>query len=180
MKNILVITGSPRNGGNSDLMADAFSEGAISRGHQVTKFAAAKKNIAACTACNQCWSKGRACVIDDDFSALAILIEAADVIVFASPLYWFTFSAQIKLAMDRLYAFDSANMPEPLKVKECVLLTCAADADVFDGIIKSYEYIAEYMKWVDRGVLTVSKVMEKGDILKTDALSQAKLLGEKI
>ena len=96
MKNILVLTGSPRKGGNSDLMADAFIKGAIAKGHQVIKFETAKKVIGGCKACDKCWSLGTACVFRDDFAELEPLIEKADVIVLATPLYWFNMSAQIK------------------------------------------------------------------------------------
>lgn len=180
MKNILVLTGSPRRGGNSDLMADAFIEGAVAQGHTVTKYEIASKTIGGCKACDKCWSNGDACVFRDDFAELEPLVEAADVLVLVSPLYWFTMSAQIKAAIDRLYAYCVPACPRTLKIKETVMLTCAADAEEFDGIISTYRYIANYMKWKDAGILAVPNVSDKGDILKTDALSKAKILGEKI
>lgn len=180
MKNILVITGSPRMEGNSDLMADAFIKGAKAKGHKVTKFETAGKSIAGCRACDKCWSQGNACVFRDDFSELEPLVETADVLVLVSPLYWFSMSAQIKAAIDRLYAYDAPNCLRPLNIKESILLTCAAGSEVFDGIISTYKYIVNYLKWKDAGILAVPNVQEKGDILKTDALLQAELLGEKI
>jgi multimeric flavodoxin WrbA len=87
-------------------MAEAFMKGALSKGHQVTKFRAAAKAISGCKACNTCWSKDRACSFRDGFTELEPLLEKADVTVFASPLYWFGMSSQIKAAIDRMYAYD--------------------------------------------------------------------------
>jgi multimeric flavodoxin WrbA len=85
-KNILIITGSPRKNGNSDMMADAFIKGALAAGHKTIKFEAAFKKISGCTACDKCWSTGSACVINDDFAGLEPLLEEADMIVLAFPL----------------------------------------------------------------------------------------------
>ncbi len=180
MKNILVLTGSPRKKGNSDLMADAFIKGANTQGHKITKFDTAGKTIGGCRACDKCWSKGNACIFRDDFSELEPLVEAADVLVLVSPLYWFSMSSQIKAAIDRLYAYDAPNCQRPLKIKESILLTCAADSEVFEGIIQTYNHIVDYLKWKNAGILAVPNVNKKGDILKTDALLQAELLGRKI
>ncbi len=90
-KEILILTGSPRHGGNSDLLAAAFQKGAEAAGHSVTQFATASKKFYPCLACDTCWYQGRPCSIKDDFNGLANLLEAADLIVFATPLYWFTF-----------------------------------------------------------------------------------------
>ncbi|WP_206617498.1 flavodoxin family protein [Geovibrio thiophilus] len=177
MKNVLVMTGSPRKGGNSDLMADAFIEGVKSAGHSVVKFETAFKNIKGCRACNSCFSKGKACVFDDDFNELAPHLEKADVLVFAAPLYCFSFPAQLKAAIDKFYSFYITE--HPLAVKECCLLTCGADEgeEVFEGMVKMYEHLAAYSGWVDRGKLLVAGVAEKGDVKNTDSLGKAKELG---
>jgi len=182
VKNILVITGSPRKNGNSDLMADAFIKGAQSKGHQVAKFRAAAKTISGCRACNTCWSKGHACTFRDGFTELEPLLEKADAIVFASPLYWFSFSSQIKAAIDRMYAYDKENRKVSLSIKEGVLLICGAceGNEIFEGVIASYKGILNYMKWQDAGILAVPKVSDKGDILKTDAMQKAELLGQSL
>lgn len=179
-KNILVLTGSPRKGGNSDLMADAFIKGAVSIGHEVVKFETATKSINGCKACNTCFSKGVACSFKDDFNELAPLLEKADAIVFVTPLYWYSFPTQIKAAIDKLYAFIIGE--KSLKIKESLLLVCGEvkDEKVFDGIVKSYELIANDRKWIDRGKLIVSGVNNKGDIYKTDALEKAEKFGRSI
>lgn len=180
-KNILILTGSPRKNGNSEILADAFAKGLETAGHTVNKYRAGKKKIGGCTACNKCYSKnGQACVFNDDFNELAPLLENADVLVLATPLYWFTFPAQIKAAIDKLYALLVGK--RNLKIKECVLLVCAETDDMkdFDGIVRSYELIYNYMKWENLGMLLIPNVNNVGDILQTDALEKAEKLGESI
>ena len=144
-KSILVLTGSSRRGGNSDKMADAFIAGAVEAGHAAVKFEATSAEIKGCRACGACFSKGRPCVFEDDFNeGLAPLLEKADALVFATPLYWFSFPAQLKAAMDKLYAFLVGK--RPLKIRECALLVCGVAHDLreYEGIVRSYETIAEY------------------------------------
>lgn len=181
-KNILVLTASPRKNGNSERMADAFIKGALSNGHKVTKFETSNKEIHGCKACETCWSKGKPCSFQDDFDELAPLLEEADAIVFSTPLYWFSFPAQVKAAIDKMYAYVSKSCNRPLKIKESLLLVCGADEDMkmFDGIIASYREIVHYMNWKEKGVLAVPKVNEKGDIEATDALIKAEEYGRSL
>lgn len=179
-KNILVLTGSPRKGGNSDQLADAFINGARQAGHKVTKYTTANKNIKGCLDCKTCFSKGVACSIPDDFNELAPLVEQADMIVFATPLYWFSFPAQLKAAIDKLFSFMIGQ--KPLKIKGAALLVCAGDKNesVFDGIVASYGLIAGHMGWQDIGKILVPGLLAKDDILKTDSLKSAEELGKSI
>ncbi len=179
-KNVLVLTGSTRRKGNSDALADAFIKGALSNGHEVTKFDTAGKRIAGCKACKTCWSKGKPCSYDDDFEEFVPLLEAADAIVFSTPLYWFSFPAQIKAVIDRFYPYIKEAGKHRLKIKECLLLVCAGDEDmrVFDGIIATYREMAHYMNWEDKGILAVPGVIDKGEIKATDALVKAEEYGK--
>ena len=181
-KNILVLTGSPRRGGNSDLMADAFIKGAEAAGHNVTKFETAFKKLAGCRACDTCWSRDTACSIQDDFTKLAELYETSDVLVISTPLYWSTFPAQIKAGIDRMYAYYSAECKRPLKIKECALMVCAQAEGMkdFDGIIKTYEIMIDFLGWKGLDIIAVPNVNAKGDIRNTDALAKAEALGSSI
>lgn len=176
-KNILVLTGSPRKNGNSDLLAAAFIKGLETNGHTVSKFEAGKKKILGCIACRKCYSRGQACVFDDGFNELAPLMENADMLVLATPLYWFAFPAQIKAAFDKLYALIVGE--RNIKIKESVMLVCAETDDMtdFEGIVRTYELTNRYMKWESRGMMLVPNVNNAGDILQTDALQQAEELG---
>lgn len=179
-KKILVMTGSPRKGGNSDMLADAFIKGAGSAGHETTKFECAHKNMKPCVACDACYSKSGACVFNDDFNELAPLLEQSDMVVFATPLYWFTFSAQLKAGVDKMYALLTGGREST--VRESMLLACgeSEDRSDFEGLIKSYQSIARYLNWEDKGILTVPAVSKKGDILKTDFLEEAERMGREI
>ena len=179
-KNILVLTGSPRIGGNSDKLAEAFISGAKQVGHTTVKYVTAQKNIEGCIDCKTCFSKGDACSFPDDFNELAPLVEQADMIVLATPLYWFTFTAQMKLAIDKFISFLIGG--KTLKIKECALLVCGGDPDpsCFEGIVASYKSIARHMKWQDAGTIIAPGVYGKDDIATTDALARAETLGKNI
>lgn len=177
MKRILVITGSPRRRGNSELLAQSFAQGARAAGHHVDIFDAGHKKIQGCRACNKCYSKGPACVFNDDFNEMAPLAESADMLVFAAPLYWFGFPAQIKAAIDKLYALYVGK--RDVKISEAILLTCGETSDMkdFDGIVRNYELIVDYLGWKDRGRMLVPNVNAVGDIVNTPALREAEKLG---
>lgn len=180
MKNIVLLTGSARRDGNTDLLASAFIEGAKEAGHSVFRFDAAEKNIDDCKGCDCCFSNGQACVYDDDFRELAPRLEEADLLVFATPLYWFTFSTSIKAAMDKMYAFIVGQ--RPMAVKQCVLLVCGEDKkrSAFDGIVASYKTMLAYKGWQDAGQIVVTNVLHKGEIENTNALDEARQLGRRL
>ena len=93
-KKIVVITGSPRKNGNSFAMTEAFIKAAEDKGHTVTRFDAAMKQVGGCHACETCFKTGKACSFDDDFNSIAPVILEADAVVFATPVYWYSIPAQ--------------------------------------------------------------------------------------
>ena len=107
--NIVVLSGSPRKGGNTAIMVEAFKEGAESAGHAVEVVDVAAMKIAPCRACKYCFSHGGDCAIPDDMAEVRERLKRADMLVFASPIYWFDISAQLKLAIDRMYAFGGCG-----------------------------------------------------------------------
>lgn len=181
-KQILVITGSPRKEGNSALMAQTLVDGAQAAGHQVRVFHAAEKQMGGCRACNGCWSGETACVFQDGFTELEPLLEAADVVVYASPLYWFGLSAQIKLCIDRLYAYMSDKARRKLKITRCALLMSGGDTGerVFRGAVETYRNIADYLGWEDAGIVLAEGVSEAGAVKDTNALARAEALGRSL
>ena len=103
---IFVIQGSPHKEGSSNILAKQFQAGAEKAGHEVSVFDAAHAKIAPCIACEYCHAKGGGvCCQQDDMEALKQMILSSDMLVLATPLYFFNMSAQMKLAVDRLYAF---------------------------------------------------------------------------
>lgn len=181
-KYVLVLTGSPRRNGNSETLADAFIKGARGKGHEVVKFDTAANIMMGCRACDACWSKGEACAFKDAFTDLAPHLPKADVLVLASPLYWFSFSGQIKSAIDKFYAFMGPASPVKLKLKEAVLLMCAEDhrPEAFSGAVGSYKEMCNFLELTDRGVITVTGVGKVGDIAGNAALKEAEELGAAI
>ena len=181
-KNILILTGSPRKKGNSALLAEAFAKGAGEAGHEVAVFESARDTVKGCIACDTCWSKGKPCSFDDGFDKLGPMLEQADTLVLCGPLYWFTFSAQIKAALDKFYAYMKPQCPRKLKIREIALLMCAEDTDMnaFNGPVATYNSVIGYLGWEDKGMLLVPGVNAKGDILHTDALGRAETMGREI
>ena len=182
-KNILVVTGSPRKGGNSDALAEAFIKGAQEAGHTVSRFDAGRRHVGACKACDTCWSKGTPCSFDDDFNTeFAPLLEQAEVIVLSMPLYFYGFPAQIKAPLDRMYAYSVPQKHRDIAVKESALLICGGDTTEpsFGGAVECYRQMANYCGWQDRGALVAPGVSAKGDIAKTDYLQQAEAMGRSI
>jgi multimeric flavodoxin WrbA len=182
-KEILVLTGSPRRKGNSDQLADAFIRGAATKGHRVHKFEAAFKNIHGCRGCNMCWSTGTdPCVVKDDFYELVPLLETCGLAVFVSPLYFWGFTAQLKAAWDRFYAYGKAEGKERFAVKESILLLTLGDTEdaTYRHAAGTYKDIAEYLGWKDRGIIAAKGVNGKTDILRHEALRQAEILGQSI
>ncbi len=100
-KKVLILSGSPRKGGNSDLLCDQFMKGALETGNQVEKIRVSEKKIDYCKACYYCSSHGGECVIKDDMAEIVQKIIDADVIVLASPVYFYSIAAQLKTLIDR-------------------------------------------------------------------------------
>ncbi len=180
-KKILVLTGSPRRGGNSDLLADALIRGAQASGHTAVKFEAGIKKIGGCTACDRCWEDGHACIEKDDFHELEPLLESCDVMVFCAPVYWMGFPAQMKAAIDKLYAYGGKGGLRPLAVKESALLLCGGDptAPEYDYVSQGYQMIIEYLGWKDKGIVWQGGANETGSIAPA-ALQKAESLGKSL
>lgn len=182
-KNILVLTGSPRKHGNSDLMADAFIRGAQSAGYTVTKYEAAFTKISGCRACDTCWKKGVPCSFNDAFNEkFAPLLEQADTLVFCMPLYVYGFPASIQATIEKTYSYLVPQSPAKMKIEETALLLCGGDDNLesFGGAIETYKQISKNYGWKDKGMVVARGVMEKGAITDTDYLKQAEALGKSV
>ena len=178
-KKIVVITGSPRKNGNSFAMTDAFIQAAEERGHTVTRFDAAMKNVGGCHACETCFKTGKAWSFDDDFNTITSDILEADAVVFAMPVYWYSIPAQIKGVIDRLFSFVVGG--KDIAGKECAMIVCCEEDDmsVMDGVRVPLERSAALLKWHMAGEVLVPGVLNVGDIEKTDGCAQAAALADK-
>ena len=174
---VLVITGSPRKNGNSATLADHFIKGAKEAGHEVVRFDAAFKKVHPCIACNSCGMNGP-CVFKDDFEFVRKHIVEADCVAFATPMYYFGISAQLKTVIDRFYAINgSIHVP-----KKAVLLMTYANTAASEAVpIKShYEALLNYLGWTDAGQVIAPGVWPVGAIRHTDFPEQAYRLGKSI
>jgi len=175
---ILVVTGSPRKKGNTNLLADAFIEGAKTAGNQVFRFNAGEANINGCLACQFCFVNEGVCKQDDDMQQAYKYLHECDVLVLASPIYFFTVSAQIKAFIDRMFC----GIGKPFAVKATVLLTVQEDKDiaVADNAVNTYKSIIDYTGWENLGVISVPNVEGVGAIAGNPKLEDARKLGESI
>ena len=174
---ILVLTGSPRKNGNSATLADRFIKGATEAGHTVERFDAAFKKVHPCIACNSCGMNGP-CVFKDDFEFVRRHIVEADCVVFATPMYYFGISAQLKAVIDRFYAINgSIHVP-----KKAVLLMTYANTAASEAVpIKShYGVLLKYLGWTDAGQVIAPGVWPVGAINDTKYPELAYELGKKI
>ncbi|MBQ9407325.1 MAG: flavodoxin family protein [Desulfovibrio sp.] len=175
--NILVLTGSPRKNGNSATLAAWFTKGAEEAGHSVRRFDAAFKDVHPCTACNSCGMDGP-CVFQDDFQFVREHIIAAEGVVFATPLYYFGFSSQLKAVIDRFYAINGKIH----RAKKAVLLMTYADnaARKEQPLVTHYEMLLEYLGWTDAGRVIAPGVWPAGAINSTSYPQQAYTLGKSL
>lgn len=181
-KKILIIKGSPRRLSNSNQLADAFGKGAEDKGHKVFYFDATKEYIDSCKACDLCWSKGQPCAFKNaNYERLTPLVEEADIVVFSTPLYWGSFSAQLKSLIDRLYAYTVPQTLVSLEGKKSVLLAVGASEEAyFNGLIQQFKDINYYLDWQAITTLIAPNTHKADQIHETNSLSKAFELGKTI
>lgn len=179
MKKVLILNSSPRAKGNTELLARALGEGAGQAGHEVHMLDLRQMKIAPCLGCYQCLAKkGTPCIQKDDMQQVYDLMGPADVVVFASPLYWWHLNAQMKTMLDRVFAFSATGFAT--KDKEVMLLIAAEDSAPENfALIEQYYKTAlvKNLNWTDRGMLLASGVNQVGDIAGTHWLEDARKLG---
>lgn len=178
MSKILVVHGSPRANGNSQALADAFAEGAREAGNEVMMIDVGRRKIAGCLACEYCFTHEGACVQQDDMQELYPLLRDCDTIVYAIPMYYYTWPAQIKAFMDRMFC----GIAKPFGIERAALLVCFEDKDpsTADGLVQSYRIAVNYCKWENLGEVLVHNVYEKGAIVGNPGLDEARKLGASI
>lgn len=177
-KNVLILSTSLRKGGNSDTLADEFARGAREAGNQVEKISLCDKTIGFCTGCLTCQNTRR-CVIHDDGDAIAQTMLTADVIVFATPIYYYGLSGQMKTMLDRA----NPLFPADYRFRDIYLLTAAAEEDphTADGAVTGLQ------GWIDcfeqarlAGTVFAGGVTSAGEIQGHPALKQAYEMGKHI
>lgn len=172
---IIVLNGSPRKNGNTEIMVQTFADTA-KKNHHVEILNIASMNIRGCLGCKYCWAHQGECVQKDDMQNVIEKLKDADMVVFASPIYWFDITAQLKTVIDRLYANGSVGFHFN---KTALLLDAGAD-HVFDAAIAQYKAMTSYLKWEDLGIITVPNMEEKGSMKTAPALTKIIELAESL
>lgn len=166
MKKVLIISTSLRKGSNSDFLAEQFLRGAQDAGHQVEKPSLAGKTIGFCTGCLVC-QQTLQCVIQDDAVAIAQKVKEADVLVFATPIYYYEMSGQMKTLLDRL----NPLFPSDYRFREVYLLATAADEEesAMDGAVQGLQgWISCFPKAQLAGVLRGTGMNDAGEAQALD------------
>ena len=195
---ILIISGSPRKGGNTELLAEAFAKGA-SKHHQVEIVSVRDYKVNPCLGCNACFKtngqsseshpssleddrvvtdEGEAngiCAQKDDMALIYEKMNQADMLVIASPVYFYGISAQLKVVIDRFHN----PIRDTFHIKKMALLLVGAATlpELFDAILTEYTLCLKFFNIEDAGKVLVRGVKDKGDIKNTDALNEAYRLG---
>ncbi|MGD0573080.1 MAG: flavodoxin family protein [Sedimentisphaerales bacterium] len=182
MKKILAVVGSPRKGGNTDLLVQKLAEGAVSKGAQVDTILLADLNIRECDGCHVCW-KGKSCCTRDDMLGLYQKISESDAIVFGTPVYWFGPTAIMKAFIDRFVYFNCPENRVKIKGKAAATIIPFEDDDLETArpLVELFGKSFEYLEMRLVGSVIAGGVGKKGDILKKpDRLNEAYELGKRL
>lgn len=176
-KRVLVLSASPRKAGNSDLLCDQFALGAVESGNQVEKVFLGDKRINYCTGCYACFGKGK-CVQQDDMAEVLEKMVESDVIVMATPVYFYTMDAQMKTLIDR-------TVPRYTEIsdKEFYFIVAAADSrlQAMERTIEGFRGFTSCLSGAnERGIVYGVGAWNVGDIRKTAAMAQAYEMGKQV
>lgn len=175
MSKIVILVGSMRKGGNTDLLAQAFTEGA-GKNNDVEIVSVADYKVNPCIGCNSCFTrKEHKCFQNDDMGVIYEKLRTADIVVIASPVYFYGISAELKAVIDRLHT----PMRNEFQIKKLALLLVGAASlpNLFDAIKLQYQLVLDFFHLEDAGMVLVRGVKDKGDIEGNEALKEAYELG---
>ena len=175
MSNIIIFVGSMRNNGNTARLAQSFAEGAA-KNNNVEIISVADYDVNPCIGCNSCFTrKGNKCFQNDDMVQIYEKLQNADIVVIASPVYFYGISAQLKAIVDRLHT----PMRNTFHIKRLgLLLVGAAELpNLFDPIVMQYQMVLDFFKLESIGTVLVRGVKDISDIENSPALKEAYELG---
>ncbi len=177
-KRVLILSASPRKGGNSDTLCNQLMEGAQQAGHQVEKIFLKEKKINYCTGCGACYNRGNGCSQKDDMENMLNKMIDADVIVMATPVYFYTMNGQMKTFIDR-----TCSRYTEINNKEFYFIVTAADDDKalmtrtieeFRGFLYCLEGATE------KGIIYGTGAWQIGDIKNKPVMEEAYKIGVNI
>ncbi len=176
--NIVILSGSPRNEGNTELLAQAFTQGAAQR-HNIETISVRNNKVNPCIGCNHCFNnEEHHCCQKDDMEKIYAKLKDADMLVIATPVYFYGISAQLKTIIDRLHN----PIRDTFHIKKAALLAVGAASlpELFDAILAEYHLCLNFFNIEDAGTILVRGAKEKGDIRSTTALQEARSLAENL
>lgn len=173
LKKIVILNGAGKRNGNTASLIKAFTEGAEKVGNDVKEFYLQAMNIRGCMDCQGCARKPKGdkqpCVQKDDMQQIYDAYLDCDIVVFATPVYWFTISGQLKTTVDRLYAIQRNQGGDACKKDTVFIMTSGAPAEMNPQPIAWYQVFEQQMGWKNLGM-----------VLGTGKENEAKALGESI
>ena len=178
MSNIIILVGRMRKNGNTARLAQSFADGAV-QNNNVEIVYVADYNVNPCIGCNSCFVReGNKCFQDDDMVKIYEKLRNADIVVIASPVYFYGISAQLKAIVDRLHI----PMRNTFHINKLGLLLVGAVQlpNLFDPILMQYQMVLDFFKLESIGTVLVRGVNDIGDIDGNSALKEAYDMGVSI
>ena len=174
MKNILIISSSPRKKGNSQILCEQFKKGAEAKGHQVEIVRIMEQNIGFCRACDGCMRNGGTCVLKDDMAEILEMFQKADVLVLATPVYFFGISAQMKTFIDRTYPIW-----QHLGKKEVYyIISAGLGEDIIERSLGDLDGFVEHLEeYKIAGKIYAANVMDAGLVRNQSVFKKAYDMG---
>ncbi len=174
-KKVLILSSSPRKGGNSDLLCDQFLRGAMEAGHVAEKIFLKEKKINYCTGCGTCIDRAKSCPQKDDMSEVLDKMVMADIIVMATPVYFYTMAGQMKTLIDR-----TCPRYTEISNKKFYFIVSAADNDT-DAMERTIEGFRGFTYCLDgaeeKGIVYGTGAWNKGEIIGKEAMNAAYQFG---
>lgn len=173
---IVILNGSPHKKGNTKTMAEEFARGAHDAGHEVEIVELGGKKIAGCLGCYHCFKNPGVCVQHDDMAEVLEKLDVADVCVFASPIYWFDITAQLKTVIDRMFARGATGF----NFSKCALLLNSGSDGVYTAALAQYKDTCAYLKWESLGELSIPGMDAEHHMADSPLLPKAYELGKSL
>ena len=174
MKNVLIISSSPRKNGNSQILCEQFKKGAEDKGHQAQLIRLMDLNIGFCRACDGCMRNGGTCILHDDMAKILELYQKSDVLVLATPVYFYGISAQMKTFIDRTYPIW-----QHLGKKEVYyIISAGLGVDIIERSLGDLDGFVDHLEDSPvAGRLYAPNVMDRGLVYDTDVYRMAYDMG---
>ena len=177
MKKVVILSSSPRRGGNSDRLCDEFMRGAEEAGHRVEKVFLRDKRVNYCTGCGVC-NSGKPCPLKDDAEAIIEAMVEADIIVMATPVYFYTMSAQMKTLIDRC-----CSRYTRMSDKTFYFIATAADGNR-KNMLRTIDTFQGFLDCLDNptigGSILATGVWRMGEVERSPAMSEAYGMGKSL